>query len=131
MADAAFDKLVAAETKQEHETRKRASANSTMWMKGQLGINQDGVRFEINKVTAKRVQIRKLLPYRNGKPVPMMAQLLADFDSVEGKGQHTATKIDDDFLWGSKTGYIQRCTGQELKPWPKMNRGKKRRLTLT
>ena len=96
------------------------SRTATHWQKGQLAVNARGVKFEIGKVTAKRVHVRQLLPRDPEKSGTehFLDQLLFDFGSVEGKTQGIATKVDDDFLWGSKCGHLQRVKEGDLLPWP-------------
>ena len=126
----AFDKSLERAERKTRAKRVAFTENSTTWKKEQLAVNPDGDEFQITKVTAKRANVRQLKPREPGTTASdhMLDQLLFDFRSVKGVTQTTVTRIDDDFLWGSKTGYLQRRK-DVLKPWPPLKKkGRKRPL---
>lgn len=129
--EAVFDKIIECKATLK---RKRALAlnKKNVWTIGQLAINEKQQRFEIGKVTAKQVEIRWLLPdaqkHKHGfMPAGQshLDQLIYDCDGAMGVRQGKVKIVDDNFLWGRQTGFLQRQC-EVLKPFPtKMKRQKK------
>ncbi len=117
-----MDRYLENEIKSETAVRQKRSKGK-IWAAKQLAVNPDGIKYEVNKVTAKQAEVRQLIPESGSGSDQLLNQLIFDCDNHQSQ----VRKIDDNFLWGSEMGYLQRST-ETLLPWPPKKKTRKRKI---